>query len=185
MAAKEDTATRTFTADDLLSMPDDGLRRELVRGELREMAPAGHRHGRIALRIAAHLLNHVDAEDLGVAYAAETGFRLSSSTVRAPDASFVAKKRAAAVSGERGFWPGAPDLAIEVTSPDDGFEEVEEKVFDWLDAGTRMVVLVNPRKRSVTIYRSHTEIVALREADTLDGGDVVPGWSLPVAHLFR
>ncbi|MGH8059597.1 MAG: Uma2 family endonuclease, partial [Candidatus Entotheonellia bacterium] len=90
----------------------------------------------------------------------------------------------AEVRDSEGYWPGAPDLAIEVISPSDTYTEVEEKVLDWLEAGTRMVIVVNPRKRVVTVYRSLAHIVILTEGDTLDGGDVVPGWTMPVRDVF-
>ena len=83
-----------------------------------------------------------------------------------------------------GYWPGAPDLVVEVISPGDVYTEVEEKVFDWLGAGARMVVVVNPRKRAVTVYRSFSDIVVLTENGTLEGGEVVPGWSMTVKDIF-
>jgi Uma2 family endonuclease len=174
------------TADELLRMPDDGLRRELVRGELREMTPAGYRHGRVAMRIGSNLDVYVSGNGLGVVCAAETGFKIEGApdTVRAPDVAFIGRLRVAAAGEPEGFWPGAPDLAVEVVSPGDSFGEVEEKVFDWLRAGCRMVVVANPRKRTVTVYRSHSDIVVLTEEDELDGGDVVPGWKLPVREIF-
>jgi Uma2 family endonuclease len=119
-------------------------------------------------------------------YAAETGFRLSNNpdTVRAPDVAFVSQARVEAVGQVEGFWPEAPDLAVEVVSPGDSSAEVEEKVFAWLDAGTKVVV-VNPRQRSATVYKSPTDIVALTEADILAGGDVVPGFELAVREIFE
>ena len=124
--------------------------------------------------------------NLGVVYAAETGFKLASDpdTVRAPDVAFIRRDRVEEVGDIEGFWPGAPDLAVEVISPSDTYADVQEKVFDWLEAGTRMVILVMPRKRIVTIYRSMTDMIMLTEHDTLDGGDVVPGWKIPVRELF-
>lgn len=174
------------TADELLRMPDDGLRRELVRGELRVMTPAGHDHGRVAMRIGSRLDRYVEANGLGVVYAAETGFRTESDpdSVRAPDVAFVRGERVEEAAGSPGFFPGAPDLAVEVVSPGDSYGEVEEKVFDWLAAGCRMVVVVNPRKRSAAVYRSRTDIVLLTVDEALDGGDVVPGWMLPLRELF-
>ena len=180
------TQTRPITADDLLRMPDDGFRYELVEGNLREMAPAGHQHGRIAINVSTPLAQHVKANNLGVVYAAETGFKLASNpdTVRAPDVAFVRWERVESVGDSEGFWPGAPDLAVEVVSPGDRYTDVEEKVFDWLDAGARLVIVANPRKRLVTVYRSLTDVVVLTEADVLDGGDVVPGFAMPVKDIF-
>jgi Uma2 family endonuclease len=174
------------TADQLLEIPDDGLRRELVRGEVRVMSPAGRSHGRVALRLGSRLGQYVDAHGLGEAYAAETGFRVFSDpdTVLAPDASFVRRERLQELGAAEGLLPGAPDLAVEVLSPRDSFDEVEEKVFEWLAAGCRMVVVVNPRQRTATVYRSPSDFVRLTEADVLDGGDVVPGWTLPLRELF-
>ncbi len=119
-------------------------------------------------------------------YAAETGFRLSTDpdTVRAPDVAFVSQARVETVGEVEGFWPEAPDLAVEVVSPGDSYTDVEEKVFAWLDAGTKMVVVINPRQRSATVYKSPSDITALAEADILDGGDVVPGFELAVREIF-
>ncbi|MGI0028646.1 MAG: Uma2 family endonuclease [Nitrososphaera sp.] len=180
------TETKLTTAEELLRMPADGRRRELIHGEVKTMAPAGHQHGRIAQRIALSLGQHVSVHKLGEVYAAETGFKLASNPdhVRAPDAAFVRRERVSAVGDAEGFWPGAPDLAVEVVSPSDSFADVEEKVFDWLDAGTRAVVVVNPKKRSVTLYRSVSEVRILSETESLSVEDVVPGWNLPVRELF-
>ncbi|MDP9349630.1 MAG: Uma2 family endonuclease [Gemmatimonadota bacterium] len=177
---------RPVTAEELLRIPEDGFRRELVRGELRVMTPAGHRHGRLAVNVTVPLAQHVRENGLGAVYAAETGFRIGSrpDTVRAPDVAFVRRERVDEIGESEGFWPGAPDLAVEVVSPDDAYTVVEEKVFDWLSAGCRMVVVVNPRKRTATVYRSRSDIVVLTEEDVLDGGEVVPGWRLPVGQIF-
>jgi len=175
-----------MTAEDLLRMPDDGFRYELVRGELRKMAPAGHEHGSIAALFTVSLGQHVLANGLGRVYAAETGFKLASDPdlVRAPDTAFVRRERVETIGRTEGYWPGAPDLAIEVISPDDSYAEVEEKVCDWLEAGTRMAIVLNPRQRTAKVYRSLTEVSVLTERDTLDGGDVVPGWKMALAQLF-
>jgi len=181
-----ETVRRQVTAEELLHMPDDGFRYELVRGELRRMNPAGNVHGRIAVRITWRLAQHVEENRLGTVYAAETGFKLATNpdTVRAPDVAFVSRARVEAIGEVEGFWPEAPDLVVEVISPGDGYADIEEKVFDWLDAGTKMVVVINPRQRSATVYKSPTDIAALAEADVLDGGDVVPGFELAIRNIF-
>jgi Uma2 family endonuclease len=180
------TRDSLMTADELLMRPDDGLRHELIKGELTTMAPAGAEHGIVALRIAASLYAHVESQDLGVTFAAETGFRIGSSpdTVRAPDVAFVSKERYEQAGPTARFWPGAPDLAVEVVSPGDSYSEVQDKVFDWLEAGTRLVIVADPRKRAVTVYRSLAEIRVLTGQEILDGGDVAPGWSLAVSTIF-
>ena len=83
-----------------------------------------------------------------------------------------------------GFFPGPPDLAIEVISPSDRYSDVAEKVEDWLSAGTRMVIVVDPRRRVAIVHLPGREPITLHEHETLDGGDVVPGWSMPVADIF-
>jgi Uma2 family endonuclease len=180
------TRTQLVTAEELLRMPDDGFRYELVCGELRKMPPAGHVHGRLAATLTASLVRYVTANQLGAVYAAETGFilRRNPDTVRAPDVAFIRQQRVQEVGDVAGYWPGAPDLAIEVVSPSDSYAEVEEKVFEWLEAGTLMVLVVNPRRRSVTVYRSLADIIVLTQNDALDGGDVVPGWTMPVKDIF-
>lgn len=177
---------RPVTADELLRMPDDGVRRELVRGEVREMSPAGKRHGRIGARILSRLEAYADAKGLGEVYNSDTGFRLFADpdTVRQPDASFVTRERADAMGDIEGFLPGAPDLAVEVISPTDSYGEVDEKVSEYLESGCRMVVVVNPRRRTATVYRSRSDIAILTENDSLDGSDVVPGWILPLRDVF-
>ncbi len=151
------------------------------------MAPASHEHGRIAINISTPLDQHSRANKLGRVYAAETGFKVTSNpdTVRAPDVAFVSQERLEKVGSVKGYWLGAPDLVVEIISPSDIYTEVEEKVFDWLEAGAKMVVVVNPRKHVVTVYRSLTEIVVLTENDTLDGGEVVIGWSIAIRDIFE
>lgn len=177
---------RPVTADELLQIPSDGYRYELVRGEIRKMTPAGGEHGRVGGNLMISLGAYVRVHQLGAVYLAETGFRLASNpdTVRAPDVSFIRSERVQALGVVRGYVPGAPDLAVEVISPGDTYTEVGEKVLEWLDAGTRLVIVVDPWKRWVTVYHSRADIHVLGENDVLDGGDVVPGWTLPVKELF-
>jgi Uma2 family endonuclease len=174
------------TADELLAMPDDGLRRELIDGEVHVTPPPGEEHGAIAAEILVSLGSHVRAHGLGRVFAAETGYRTGSNpdTVMAPDAAFVSRERIEQAAIGRGYRAGAPDLAVEVVSPGDSFVEVEAKVARWLAAGCRMVIVVNPARRAATVYRSHDEITLLSAGDVLEGGDVVPGWTLPLRELF-
>jgi Uma2 family endonuclease len=166
-----------FTAEQLSRLPKDGFRYELVRGELRKMPPAGDEHGDVAMRIGWRLARHVEANSLGKVYAAETGFLLETDpdTVRAPDAAFVRRERIEATGTVAGFRRGAPDLVVEVVSPGDTHSEVEEKAMEWLRAGSGVVL---------TVYRSLHEITLLTEEETLDLGDVLPGWTCPVRDLF-
>jgi Uma2 family endonuclease len=180
------TTTQLTTAEELLKLPHGRLRYELIKGELRQMSPAGHSHGKIAARLGAELFRHVEEHELGEVYAAETGFKLQSDpdTVRAPDAAFVRRERVEQVGDAQGYFPGAPDLAAEVVSPGDSVGEVEGKVEEWLEAGVSLVWIVSPKLRSVTVYRSLTDVTTLTEKDVLDGERVVPGFRYPVAKLF-
>lgn len=179
------TQVQLTTADELLHYQDDGYRYELVKGELKKMAPAGNEHGMLALKLAAKLWNFVEANKLGTVYAAETGFKLTTDpdTVRAPDTAFISQKRLDEVGPVQGYWPGAPDLAVEVVSPNDLYTEVSEKVAEWLKAGSSMVVVVNPRTQQVLVHVPG-DVNVLEGDATLDGGEVVPGWQLPIKELF-
>lgn len=181
------TIMKQLTAEELLRMPDNGIRYELIKGELRVREPVGHNHGRIAANLTGSLIVHVSGHHLGAVYAAETGFLIATNpdTVRALDVAFVSQSRVDQVGDSKGYFPGAPNLAVEVISPGDTYSEVEEKALAWLEAGTRMVLTLDPRRRTVTVYKSLEEITILTEDAMLDGGDVVPGWSLRVGELFR
>lgn len=174
------------TADELLLMPDDGLRHELIRGELRTMSPAGFKHGRIAARVAHMLEAHVEEAGHGATLGAETGFVLARDpdTVRAPDAAFVAKDRVEKVGDTAKYWPGSPDFAVEVVSPEDSFREVQEKALEWLAAGTIAVLVLDPAKRTATVYRQGGDAHVYSADDMLDLSDAVPGLGVSVASLF-
>jgi Uma2 family endonuclease len=181
------TGNKLTTADELLRLPDDGMRHELIAGELRTMAPAGSEHGWIAMNLGIPLGQYVRAHGLGRVYAAETGFLLTTEpdTVRAPDVAFVRQERVLAAGRVSGYWLGAPDLAAEVISPNDTYTEVEDKVAVWLEHGARLVLVVDPRRRTVAVHCPGRPRRLLTENDVVDGGDAVPGWTLPVRDLFE
>lgn len=180
------TITKLMTAEELLALPRGEFRYELINGELKQMSPAGRRHGKHAANAARVLGNYVADNDLGDVFAAETGFMLrrSPDLVRAPDAAFVRKERVEEVGDSEGYFPGAPDLAIEVVSPGDTAYEVEEKIATWFEYGARGVWVMYPKTHTIVVHRSSGEVARLTEGDTLDGGDVVPGFRLKVADLF-
>ena len=175
-----------LTADDLAKQPDDGTRYALVKGVLQKMPPAGFEHGICAAEIGSKLNVYVKTHKLGYVCGAETGFRIAQNpdTVRAPDAAFVCQTSIEQQGIVRGYWEGAPDLAVEVISPGDTYAEVAEKVEEWLTAGCRMVWVLNPRRETVEVYRSNEDFTVLRGTDTLDGGDVVEGFQCQVQDLF-
>lgn len=175
-----------MTAQELLRYRNEPYRQELIAGRLYEMEPPGAEHGIVAMRIGTMLLRHVEDRELGLAFAGEIGFRLAADpdTVRAPDAGFIARDRVEAIGIPRGYWPGPPDLAIEVVSPNDRHSAVESKALDWLAAGARAVVVVDPTRRSATVYRGRHDIRVLEADEPLEIGDVVPGWAPRVAEFF-
>ncbi|MPZ22311.1 MAG: Uma2 family endonuclease [Dehalococcoidia bacterium] len=179
------TEKKPMTADELLAMPDDGTRYELVKGELRKMAPASGEHGYVAGRITQMIAAFVEQNDVGHIYVADTGYRLASNpdTVRAPDFAFVHKGRVAGFRGP-GFGRGAPDLVVEVLSPSNTAAEMTERVEQYLDAGCKLLWVVDPDSRSVTIWSADRTARLLHGADDIDGGDVLPGFSCPISRFF-
>ncbi len=175
-----------LTADDLLKLPDDGRRLELLQGELIEMAPTGGRHGDVSANVTYELESYVRAQDLGKVLSNDPGIilRRNPDTVRAPDVAFVAQARVDAVGVPDGFWPGAPDVAIEVVSPGDSYSDLQEKALEWLAAGAGLVLVVDPRRRTVSAYRSADRIHEVSAGQVLDASDGVPEWSIPVEELF-
>ena len=178
---------KLMTADDLLRLPRGRARHELVRGELRTMPPGGWDHGQEGFDVAFSLAAHVRSRGLGSVAAGDTGFLLTRDpdTVRAPDVSFVRAERVPPRGTHPRYFEGAPDLAVEVISPNDLYTEVDEKVAEWLEHGTKLVFVVNPRRRTVAVHRSDGSVRVLTIQDTLDGEDVVPGWTLPVRDIFN
>jgi Uma2 family endonuclease len=134
-----------------------------------------------------HLGDHIRRHRLGKIFGAETGFVIERDpdTVRAPDIAFIANANIPASLPESGYWPGAPDLAVEVISTNDRAGEIDEKIKVWLGAGVQLLWIVDPELQTVTAYRSLTDIMAYPRNATLDAGELLPGFSLEVAEIFR
>ncbi len=173
------------TADELLHLNLPDKRTELVGGVLVVREPAGYRHGEVAARLAQVLMDHVDRENLGRVLAAETGFKLASDpdTVRAPDVAFISRDRLPDPS-PTGYAELAPDLVVEVLSPDDRPGEVLAKVADWLNAGSRLVWVVDPAHRRARVYRADGSESLIGDGGMLNGEDVLPGFASPLAAIF-
>lgn len=182
------STTSQVTAADLLALPTGmGQRHELVLGELRVMSPSGWRHGNVVSNLHGLLAPFVRQHNLGMMFGAETGFRLARNpdTVRAPDCAFISKQHLPDVMPQESFWPGAPDLAVEVLSPNDRTGEVDEKIEAWLESGTQAVWIVDPNLQTVTIYESGNRVSVKAAGQTLDGDSLVPGFSCSIDDLFR
>jgi len=178
-------STKTLiTAAELEQLPDDdSVRIELDEGELITMPPAGMDHGNYEIEIGRLLANFVRMHDLGKVYGAETGFRLTADTVRAPDAAFVRKQRLADVH-RQGFGRGAPDLAVEVFSPSDSVRQLMRKVKQYFAAGCHTVWIVYPDRREIQILEATGTDRLLGSADTLEAPELLPGFSAPVNAIF-
>ena len=178
------TPNRLVTADELLAM-HGRWRGELIRGVLHEMNPPGGQHGKISARIGRLLDEYGDVGG-GDAFG-ETGFVLESGpdTVRAPDAAWVTAEHAARVGDSPRYWPGAPDLAVEVVSPNDTYAYVHEKALLWLAHGCGLVLVVDPTSATVTRYLPPGELVVFSGEQVVDCVPVAPGFAPTAAVLLR
>lgn len=176
--------TVSMTAEELLHLNLPNKRTELVRGRLIVREPAGFRHGAVANRLSLAISSHVQINQSGLVLAAETGFKLASDpdTVRAADVAFVSRERLPDPL-PTSFAAMAPDLVVEVLSPDDRPGEVLAKVVDWLSAGCRLVWVVDPGRRNARVYRADGSESLLAHDGVLEGEDVLPGFAQPLATI--
>jgi len=179
------SSQKLMTAEELFARSSQLGRCELIEGELVKMSPAGGEHGDLAFEFGRLIGNFVAEQKLGKVFAAETGFRLETNpdTVRAPDVAFIASDRVEQAKTEK-FIPIPPDLAVEVNSPSDVIGDVVAKVQWWLAHGTRAVWVVDPKSNTVTTYHPDGSARVVHRGETLTGGDVLPGFELPLTQLF-
>jgi Uma2 family endonuclease len=184
--AQRDHTPKLLTAEHLAAMDDDHYKLELDEGRLVIMEPPRLWHGRVEARISALLFAFVEEHRLGVVYGGDPGFILARDpdTVRGPDVAFVRAERALGADEENWYYEGAPDLAVEVLSPSDRPGQLAKKVKNYLDAGARLVWVVDPRARTVVVHAPDTPPRILGEGDAIDGADVLPGFRAPVAAFF-
>jgi len=179
------TEIKPLKAEDLLHLPDDGQRYELVEGWLLSEPPPSHLHGLVQVRVGSLLAGCARSTGAGAVYSG-SGFLLARDpdTVRAPDVAFVRRDRVRSVGRTGTYFPDAPDLAVEIRSPGDRPGEIRAKVADYLGAGARLVWVIDPQAERVTVYRSRLRPRILMRDGTLDGGDVLPGFSVAMLELF-
>ena len=179
-------ATKTLlTAEDLWKLVADGSRYELSRGELIPMPPVHFQHGKIVIRFGRILDQFVEQHRLG-AVGTEIGFRLARNpdTLRAPDIAFVAQSREPQGAAAFKFAEIAPDLAVEVLSPEDSASDVLKKIEEYLAAGVHLVWIADPATQTVSVYRSLDDVRVLTAGQELDGGDVLPGFRTRIKDIF-
>ncbi|MGI9091182.1 MAG: Uma2 family endonuclease [Gemmatimonadaceae bacterium] len=184
---------KQWTADEFFNSPyARGF--ELIEGKIvpkegsgafETNMPTGAKHGAVTDELESRISYFVRENKLGRVFAAETGFILAEGTVRGIDISFVGNEKIAEFGIPDKFFPVAPDLAIEVISPGNTFGEIQDKIEEYISAGTKLIWIVYPKQKMVQIYRRDNLINILREDDTLDGEDVLPNFKLKLSEIFN
>lgn len=180
------TSTALMTAEEFMQLPDeDGFRHELINGEVVRMSLPGFPHGRIQARLIGPLLQFVSEHDLGEVFG-ELGFKLTLNpdTVLGPDVAFISKRRLEEANEIEGYWQSAPDLAVDILSPSDRPSRVGARVSGWFGYGVEQLWVVNPKKSTVTIYRSPSDSITFSGSDELEADDLFPGFRLSLNKIF-
>ena len=180
------TDTKRLTADDLLRLYSEGVRGELIRGELCQTMPVGQEHGEIVVNLTILLGTFVKPRKLGRLAASDSGVWLERDpdTVREPDIAFFSAEKMPLGTRVTGYAEVVPDLVVEVVSPNNSLREINDKALMWLSYGVSLVWAVNPDTRSVDVYRAGRVTSTLLESDTLDGLDALPGFTCAISEVF-
>ncbi|MDB9518191.1 Uma2 family endonuclease [Roseofilum reptotaenium CS-1145] len=181
------TEKKVWTDEEFMALPKDGHCYEIVNGELIDMGNSGALHGNIAIILSSALFAVVNTQKLGALFDSSTAFKMKNGNRRSPDISFFAKERLQGMTElPSGFLEGAPDLVVEVLSPGNTVEEIHDKLVEYFENGTRLAWIIHPSEHYVLVYRSAQEPDRLlKSVDALDGEEVIPGFTLPVADLFQ
>ena len=179
------TQPKIWTDEEFMALPDNGDRYELVGGQIKVSSSTGMEHGYLSALVGCTLGTHCLDHKLGVVCDSSTAFKMKSGNKRSPDVSFVSKERLKGLKRlPKGFFEGAPDLAIEVISPNNTFEEIHQKIVEYFESGSRLVWVINPDEESVVVYRGSTPDRLLKRIDFLEGEEVVDGLRLAIVELF-
>ena len=180
------TSTALMTAEELMQLPDDDLRHELINGELITMPLPKLPHGRVEARLGAPLAQFVWDHDLGDVYFGDGGFQLTwnPDTVVGPDISFISKERLEQAGDTPSYWQGPPDLAIEVFSPEYRPGKVSKRISLLFSGGTKQVWIVDLKHRTVAVYRSESDITTFSGSDYLEAPDLFPGFRISLDRIF-
>ena len=180
------TSTALMTAEELMQLSRDGFRYELINGELEKMPSPGPPHGRIAFRLGLFLGQFIWDHELGEGFGNDTGFKLTTNpdTVLAPDFAFVTNETYREGSKTEGYWPGPPDLAVEVLSPSDRPGKVRQKKSRWFSFGLKQLWVVDPKYTTITIYRSESDTTTFSGSDFLEAPDLFPGLRMSLDKIF-
>ena len=177
---------KLLTAEDLLRLHSQGVKGELIEGVLHRKVSAGKRHARIAGRVITLFNNFVMPRRIGQVGGTDGGvlIRRNPDTVREPDVYFVSAERLPLDDDSDGYLEVAPELVVEIVSPSDSAQDVREKIGMWLDLGVEMALEVRPASRTIAVHRPGVSPVTLTGDEVLDGGNVLPGFSLPLSEIF-
>ncbi|MBI4501429.1 MAG: Uma2 family endonuclease [Gemmatimonadetes bacterium] len=179
------TTPALLTAEGLERISIPGKVTELIRGQLVVREPPGTWHGMISAKLAYRLSTFVEQHDLGAVFAQDTGFKIESDpdTVRGPDVAFVAKERLHLIK-KKGYAALAPDLVVEVLSPDERPADVLAKVANFLSAGCRLAWVVDQRREEARVHRPDGSISIVPAEGNLDGEDVLPGFGCRLKEIL-
>ncbi|MBD1822765.1 Uma2 family endonuclease [Cyanobacteria bacterium FACHB-DQ100] len=176
---------KIWTDEEFMALPDNGDHYEFVDGQIRILECAGMEHGYLAALVGSYLGERCFDFKLGIMCNSSTAFRMKSGNLRSPDVSFVAKDRLKGLKKlPKGFFEGAPDLAVEVISPSNTFDEIHQKIVEYFESGSRLVWVINPDEETVLVYRGATLDRLLKKTDFLEGEEVIEGFRLAIAELF-
>jgi Uma2 family endonuclease len=180
-------ASKAWTDEAFMALPDDGHHYEIINGELIDMGNSGALHGYVCSLALAALAGYILPKKLGVILDSSTAFNMKNGNKRSPDIAFFAKERLQGMTVlPSGYLEGAPDLAVEVLSPGNTVEEIDDKLTEYFENGSRLVWVINPIQHYVLVYRSAQEPDRLlKSMDSLDGEEVIPDFTLAVADLFQ
>lgn len=181
------TSTALMTAEELMQLPDDDLRHELINGELITMPLPGLPHGRIEARLGAPLAQFVWDHDLGEVYFGDGGFQLTRNpdTVVGPDISFISKERLERAGDVEGYWEGPPDLAVEIFSPGYRPGKISTRISRLFSFGTKQVWIVDLNHSTVAVYRSESDVKTFSGSDYLEAQDLLPGFRISLERIFK
>ncbi len=173
-----------MTDEELMQLPKDGHKYEYVEGELK-VSPTGMLHESIGVKLINKLFQFVDKKKLGGVYGSSVGYRMQSGNLLSPDASFVRKSKLPHGKSPEGFGYFAPDLAVEILSPSERVIQVEKKVAEYFENGSELVWIINPKKRTATVYHSMNDCQVFCENDKLTAGEVIPGFFCRLRDLLE
>jgi len=183
---KDTNQSKALTDEQFMALPEDDNLYEYINGELIVVANSGVEHGYLALTLGYFLTGFVRSHRLGVTCDSSTAFKMKMGNKRSPDLAFIAKERLQGLKRlPKGFFEGAPDLAVEIISPNNTFAEIHNKLVEYFENGTRLVWVILPDEECVLVYHQPKPSKLLQVEDSLDGEAVITGFQLPLIELFQ